>query len=262
MRSIGSLAACVAAAIACAPLAAAGCGGGDSADAEGPTGLQTEPARLIGTVMRVASEAKNKRDCKEVDAINKRSQLQIVCPPESKQQRATNRAAKMTRAAVYGDAAVVEYTAPDAKGGASIVLYRDPSRRWTVAQWGLAYPGAVGTENENGDDTREAVDRYLAAVKDRDCKAFNRYAATYSRTLKEICKTEFAVTEQVAKVLKADPNVEVEYVGGNEAFAFYRLTADRPQPIAYTISTAKTPERSSWPHLVLDLAPAPLDSGS
>jgi hypothetical protein len=235
------------------------CGGGGDAGAEGAAdGLQSSPAQLVEKIIEVASDAKSKPACKEVNEVNKRSPLQLVCPPESKEQRATMRATRTVRAATYGDAAIVEYIAPDAKKGAAILLYRDGDREWTVHRWGLGYPHTIGTQHSARAETRKTVLRYLRAVEARDCRAFDKYAVTVYADSNAPCEREFVASRPLAKVLQGDRTAELAYVDGNETFAFYRLTIDEPKPHAYTVSTLKTDEGSLRPYVVMDVASAPV----
>lgn len=245
--------------LGCVCAAFAGCGGddGDSTAAESD-GLSSPPAQLIESVLRTASTAKKPKDCKELRAVNLRSLTKVVCPPISPQMRKTSTTTKLVKAATYGPAAVVDYTSPGAKKGASIILYRNAAGEWSIGSWGLLYGSTVGTDSDDREDSEAVVTDYLVAVRERDCEAYNKVALTHSAELEDICKKEFIATELLAKALKADPDVEPRYIGGNEDFNFWGLRFDGPKPRAYTIGTAATPEGSLRPQVVLMIHAAPV----
>jgi hypothetical protein len=235
-------------------IAAAGCGGGDgdSADAES-NGLSSEPAKLIEKILHTTAAAKKPADCKEVATINLRSQTKSICPPLDAQGRQASRTTKLTRAATYGTSAVIDYKSKGAPKGASILLYRNSEGQWTIGRWGLLYGETVGTDDADAHErSAKVVDRYLTAVRDRDCKSFLKYAAARSEDPKVACKQEFAAMKPLADALRANPTARPAYVDGNEAFGFYRLDLNRPKPVSYTISTTKTADGALRPHVVLD----------
>lgn len=260
MRSRGSWLAPLLGVMAVASFAAAGCGGdgGDSADAES-NGLSSGPAKLVKTMAGDAATAKSAKDCKFVAAVNRRSPSKTICPPFTDDNRKAIRRTKLVSSATYGSlAAVVDYTSPNARKGASIVLYRNPKGQWTIGRWGLLNGPTVGTDDsEAREGSSEVVDRYLTAVRARDCESFLKYAAASSSDPKVACKQEFAATKPVADTIRADPDATPKYVGGNEAFGFYRLDVSRPKPASYVISTTETPSGALRPYVVLDVAAVP-----
>jgi hypothetical protein len=255
MRAVGGRRAVALAAMALCAYVPIGCGD-DSGGATETTGLNSEPARLVAQMARTTATANKAKDCKPVFEVNRRSPGKLICPPISEDMRKLTRGTKLTKAATYGAAAVVDYRSPGAKGGASVVLYRNPENQWIIGRWGLVYGPTVGTDDGSArDETRKAVDRYLDAVRRRDCEAFNKYAVTQANDPAEVCKTEFKPTARLAKALKSSPRPELEYIGGNEDLAFYKLVLGSDG--TYTVSTVATPEGSLRPHVVLGVSPAP-----
>jgi hypothetical protein len=258
MGVIGARTGAWAALLACTCVAGIGCGSDDSDGAADSTGLDSEPARLVRELTRTAATAKGPKDCKEVAKVNIRSQTKVVCPPLTEDMRRVNQGMRLRRAATYGAAAVVDYTSPGAKDGASVVLYRNPENQWILGRWGLVYGPTVGTDDgDSREETRETVDRYLDAVRQGDCAAFNKYAVTQASELSRVCKNEFPATRDLAKALKAAPDPAIAYVGGNEDLAFFRVGLGGARAKAYTVSTVATPEGSLRSHVVLDASPAP-----
>lgn len=252
MRVIGGRTAAWALCVAVLAIAV-GCGS-ESDGADGSTGLDSEPARLVQEVVQTSAAAKNAKDCKEVAKVNLRSRTKVVCPPLTKEMRQVSKGTSLLRAATYRSAAVVDYRSPGAKDGASIVLYRNAKGQWILGRWGLSYGATVGTDDGDArDETRAIVDRYLAAVRDRDCAAYAKYAATQAAEQDVVCKTEFPVTRDLAKALDgAEPSIR--YLGGNEDLAFYEVATPAGR---YTVSTVATPKGSLRPFVVLDAVPGP-----
>jgi hypothetical protein len=245
--------------LVCICLAFASCGGDDGASTAAESdGLSSPPAQLITSVLRTASTAKKRKDCKELTKVNLRSATKVVCPPLTPEMRKANKSTKLVSAATYGPAAVIDYTSPGAKKGASIILYRNAEGEWAIANWGLLYGSTVGSDADDREDSEAIVTDYLAAVRERDCEGYNKVALTQSSELKDVCKQEFPGTELLAKALKGNPDVEPRYIGGNEDFNFWSLQFEGPEPRAYTIGTAATPEGSLRPQVVLTAHPAPV----
>jgi hypothetical protein len=241
-------------AVAATCVLAVGCGDGEGGggNAGSSAGVDSEPARLVSMVVKTASKAKGVKDCKEVAKVNRRSYAKYICPPITSEMRKASRGFEVSGAAIYGAAAVVDYRSSSAKDGLSAVLYRNPRGEWTFGRWGLTYGETVGTDDSR-DETRPVLDRYLAAIRDRDCEAFNKLAATSSGDLAKVCKEEFPATRTLAKDLDGS-EPQIRYLGGNEDFGFYRVTAGRA---AYTVSTVATPSGALRPYVVLDATPAP-----
>jgi hypothetical protein len=248
-------------AIACAAAVGCGDGGGESSAAES-TGLGSEPARLVKTMVRVSTSAKNAKDCKPVAKVNLRSASKVVCPPFDAKSRKATRSTEPTRAATYGPAAVVDYRSSGAPKGASIVLYRNQQNEWTIGRWGIVGGETIGTDDSDAREQSESVlDDYLAAVRDRGCRAFLKVAAAESSDPKVSCKREFAATASFGRLLKANPGAEPDYVGGNDFLGFYRVDIERPKPQSVTISTVAAPHGALTPRIVLDAMAGPRPAG-
>jgi hypothetical protein len=231
-----------------------GCGNESEGGSAGESvGLDSEPARLVKSMVDTTAKARTSKDCTEVAKINRRSPSKIVCPPVTAEMREGNRKTRVVRAATYGTAAVVDFEAPGARDGASVVLYRDPAGRWIVGRWGLSYGAMVGTgDGDSREETRAALDRYLGAVRDRDCDAYVKYAVTDSSDPDKVCADEFPVTRDLARILEARP--DIGYLGGNEDLAFYSVSARNKR---YTVSIVATSEGSLRPRIAMDATEAP-----
>jgi len=244
-------------AIVCAAAVGCGDGGGESSAAES-AGLGSQPARLVKMMVSVSTSAKNAKDCKPVAKVNRRSAAKTVCPPFDAKSRKVTRSTKLTRAATYGPAAVVDYKSSGAPKGASIVLYRNSRSEWTIGRWGVVGGETIGTDDSDArKESRSVLDDYLAAVRNRDCRRFLEVAAAESTDPKVSCKREFAATESFGRILKANPGAEPRYIGGNDFLGFYRLDLARPRPLSVTISTVATPEGTLTPRIVLDAVSGP-----
>jgi len=235
----------------------AGCGEGeDEASSESTAGLSSEPAQLVREVFDAVIAAKGPPDCKTVTAVNKRSNFAVACPPPDSASRKAARDVRLTDAETYGTAAVVDYTTRKSGKGASIVMYRDPQGRWTIGELGYGDGKTVGTSD---DDTRKAatttVDKYLAAVRDRNCAQFFRYAVTRIAEKRKACRIE--LPDDLVKALRANPDAAPRHLGGSEMFSFYGLSFQKPRPAYFTIATLKRPEGALNPHIVLSVEPGP-----
>lgn len=208
------------------------------------------------SLAKVMKEARARKDCKTVESLNRRSAIRVACPAPPQVRKSMARF-ELVEAASYGTGAVVDYTSGEAKGGAAIVLFVAPDRRWAISRFGLVTKPTVGSSDEESragfDDT---VEDYLRAVRERDCKAFDQNALTASPERKVVCQSEFKQTKGLADSLAANPAADPEYLGGNETFGFYRLGLTKPKRQDLTISVMKTPEGSLHPFVVLNAIPS------
>jgi hypothetical protein len=236
----------------------AGCGDDGDSTAATATGLDTEPAQLVSKMLAEASVAKKQKDCTFVATVNLRSTAKVICPANLPGIRKRTRGIGLTDAAVYGTGAVVDYRSPEARGGASILLFRNKQGLWSLSDFGLVVDESVGSSDEDAkEDSRAAVDSYLEAVRSRNCQAFFKYARTFASDVRKACKQELPATRPLAAALEANPDVSPRYLGGNAGFGFYAIETTKPRPAYYTISTAATPEGALRPHVVLSAQPGP-----
>ncbi len=255
-RVLPCLFACIA---AIAAVAAMGCG--DDESKETPEKPQIAAAKesaktYVARTIKLIETTERKQDCAQLDVANQRSFFRPSCPPP-KALRESMASFKLLGVEEYGTGAVADYRSGAAKDGASIVLFVGPGRDWGISRFGVFSSGTVGTSDEESrDGFDEALEGYLDAVRKRDCAAFIDHAATDSKG-KQICHTEFAATETLARKLKANPKAEPAYQGGNEMFGFYTLETKKPDPENLTISTIKAADQPADRYLVLTVAPSP-----
>lgn len=235
-------------------LAAVGCGGGeaDSAESAAPA-AKGSPQQAATRVAELLASAKRRGDkaCRELESVTERSIARFGCPPP-KSLRRSMASFEVTGVAVHGSGAVVDYRSGEAKDGASILMFVDSSRRWSLSKFGLFYERTVGTSD---DDSREAfdtaVDGYLTAVRNGNCRRYADFANTASSNKQAVCDQEFAATAPLARLLRRNRDTTPAYLGGNKRFGFHALELSQPEPRYFTISTITTPAGS----IVLDVAP-------
>lgn len=240
--------------------AMAGCGGGeDESAAKKKTrySAATEtPKTFVERVAKLLETTTKKADCPQLEEINSRSLSRFACPP-GKDLRRSMASFEALGAEAYGTGAVVDYKSGKVKDGAAIVMFVAPNREWGIGRFGVVTPPSTEADD---DDSRagyeETLDDYLAAVRERDCKAFRDVAFTDAKG-KEVCETTFAATEDLARRLRANPSAEPEYEGGNASYGFFTLETQRPKPENSTISIVKSGKGSTASYVVLDVGPSP-----
>jgi lysophospholipase L1-like esterase len=247
------------AAVVVGGLLAGGCGdGGDEAPAVAANAPKTPPEAAAKKLARLLSETKTGKQCKPVVEINKRSEYIFLCPPLKEVRQSMGRF-EVVAAQPYGTGAVVDYRTKIANRGASMLLFAAPDGQWGFSRFGLEYDPSVGTSDEDSRAGFDAVvKKYLSAVRERDCKRFDRYAVTESDKPREVCGKQFPKTAAFGKALAASPRAKPRYMGGNERFGFYGLTLTEPKPSYRTISVIKLTQGAIPPYLVLDAVKGPL----
>ena len=231
------------------------CGEEGDGTAASTTGLDSEPAEMVQRMVTDAAAAKSAKDCAFVARVNRRSSAKLLCPPPTADIRRDTRAMELTGAAIYGTGAVVDYRSRNVRDGALIVLSRNQQGLWSLNRFGLAIPDG---DDEPDSSSREVVDRYLDAVRERDCETFFKYAVTQAPDARTACKQEFPQTRALGVSLQANSDARVRYLGGGKGIDFYALNLASPRPASYTISTATTPEGALRPHAVLDAERGPI----
>lgn len=240
---------------------AGGCGAddGDSTASDEPRfSAASEPTNVfIKRVVKLLETTTTTKDCPQLEQINRRSYARFPCPP-AKELRHSMADFKLIGAREYGTGAVVDYQSGKASDGAAIVLFVAPDRNWGIARFGLVTEPSTETDDgESREGFEEAVDDYLAAVRDRDCKAFQEitFISPEIKT-KDICRKTFAGTEDLAKRLKKHPDIEPRYEGGNATYGFFTFETTKPDENS-TISVLKTGTGDNASYQVLDVAPSP-----
>jgi hypothetical protein len=237
-------------ALTCAVLGS-GCGGDDGND---------ELEAAAQQVQRALSQP----DCNELRRIGARATQAIGLFPEMgcpkrREARKTLRDFEILDSAEYGTGAVVDYRSAKAPKGSAMVFFEDSAGGWGYAGLGLARTTTVDSGDEKSRTHFDAVvDKYLAAMRERDCRAFFKYSVTQFPKLKTSCRYEFSAHGDLQARLRSDRDPDLEYLGGNEHFGFYGLTTRKPAPDYRTVTVLKTPPGSPEPYLVLNAAKGPV----
>jgi len=250
-------------------VAIAGCGGDDdesaAKDEQGPRQTQEvkrlsaageSPKVFIERTARLLATVSAKKDCKQIDDVNRHSFSRLACPP-SKELAASMESFKLVGVKEYGTGAVVDYRSGKVQDGGAILLFVAPDRKWGISRFGILTKPSTGTSDA---DSRagygKAVDAYLKAVRERDCKAFEAVMFTTKATEKSICGRTFAITASLAGRLKDNPSAKPKYLGGNATYGFYSIDTEKPVSKTTTISLVKAPAGAPKPYMVLDAAPS------
>lgn len=233
-------------------LALAGCGSDDD-DNEGGSGGGSsaaedvpEPRQPLEEYVEQLAAALNERDCAEL----KRLKFEIPCPP-TPQVRPAFEDVEVTGVAQFGTGGVADFTSGEAPKGATWTLAVGEDGTWGVFRGDITGQKSVGTEIEDRGPYDQVLDRFLTAIEERDCRDFFQYSVTTSQDVKEACKEELPLYDQLAEALRADPDAEPEFIGGNESYAFYALRTDEPEKAYRTVIVAKTGPSADEPYLVL-----------
>jgi hypothetical protein len=239
--------------------AAAGCGESESTSTakEKPKWSEaSEPPRAFATrTAKLLETSTTKKDCTELTAINNRSLARLQCPaPKSLSKSMAE--FEVVGAKEYGSGAVVDYKSGEAPDGATITLYVAPDRNWAISRFGIITEPSTDTDDSDSRKGYDAVvDDYLDAVRERQCGIFRKVAFVGDAKGQDVCKTQFAATKGLAKLLNLNGStVTLRYVGGNDTFGFYNLESQKPEPNNLTISVMRT---DADRYVVLDLAISP-----
>ena len=244
--------------------AIAGCGGDDEegagAVAKGPpkvSAANEPPKRFAERMAKLIETTTSKKDCAQLDAIDARSYVGFTCPP-GKDLRKSMASFEVVGAKEYGTGAVVDYRSGTAKDGAAILLFVSLDREWGIANFGvITEPSTATSDSQSRAGFDEAVDAYLAAIRERDCEAFKAVAYSAVVDEKKACKTSFKATERFAQRLKSNPKVRPQYHGGNASYGFYGIETAKPRLENSTITVVKAPNDPDNRYFVLNIAPSP-----
>lgn len=242
-------------------LVGAGCGDGGDDDAaaqrKADYSMASESPRAFATRMAKLLETSTTReDCRQIDEINGRSLSRLRCPAGRAFRRSMSRFV-IVGAKEYGTGAVVDYRSGATPDGAAIVLFVAPDRNWGIARFGVVTEPSTQTSDEQSrDGFRKAVDDYLEAIRERDCKAFAKVAFTGGASEAAVCDA-FPSTGALAKRMKSNPSARPKYEGGNRTYGFFSLETEEPTATNETISVIKASPGSRPPYVVLDIAPSP-----
>jgi hypothetical protein len=239
----------------------AGCGGDDE---ESTAGQQPKVAISSGSntvfierLAKVLETARTKSDCAEVEAINARSLTRLPCPAP-KGLRKSMASFEVIEAVDYGTGGVIDYKSGEVEDGAAILLFVAPDRSWSISRFGIVTEPSTGTSDEESREGYEqAVENYLAAVRDRDCAAYQKVAFIDESREGDVCDAIFPATAKLGGRLKLNPSAKPKYEGGNGTYGFYSIETPTPTLQNSTISVLKVPGKSAKPYVVLDVAPSP-----
>jgi len=243
---------------------AAGCGGDDetiAAQEKSRYEAATQPSQEFAT--RLANLLRTTRkpaECVELNTIATRSFVRFPCPPPKRIARSMA-GFEVVKSEEYGTGAVVDYESGEAKDGAALILFVAPNREWGISRFGMLTEPSVGTSDAASREGFDAaVDDYLAAVRDRDCKAYREVAVTDSSDAKAVCKSAFAGTKGLADRLEASSDPAPVYEGGNRTYGFYTVETPKPKPRRTTISVIRNESGGEDAYLVMDIAPSPTEA--
>jgi hypothetical protein len=243
--------------------AIAGCGGDDGDVSADPEQRKFEaasepPEDFVKRLAKLLETSKSPQDCLQVLEINGRSYTRFPCPPP-KSMRESMQRFRVVGAEVYGTGAVVDYRSGKVEDGAAVVLFTAPDRNWGVGRFGVVTERSTGTSDEESrEGYQQAVQDYVAAVRERDCPAALAVMFTADKSAKRACKTLPKSIADLAKRLKANPSAEPKYEGGNSTYGFYSLETDTPIPAEnLTFSILRAGTGDSEKYLILDIAPSP-----
>lgn len=245
-----------------------GCGGDDDESAAEGKGAREgkdiaaysaaaePPTVFIQRVARLLETAAAKKDCAEIEDVNRHSLTRFACPA-AKPLRESMAEFEVVGAEEYGTGAVVDYESGGVADGATIVLFVAPDRKWGISRFGVVTPSSTETsDDEHRDGYTEAVEEYLAAVRARDCEAFEETVFVPAGSTTDVCKTVFLTTAELGQRLKDYPSAKLKYEGGNATYGFFSIETRSPTVQNVTISVLATGD-SSKPYAVLDAAPSP-----
>lgn len=241
---------------------AGGCGGDDDSTANDKPKASSanEPAKVFITrLAKLIETSKTPKDCDALTAINNRSVTRFACPAP-KELRDSMGSFETVGVEEYGTGAVVDYKSGKVKQGAAITLFVAPDTNWGVGRFGILSEPSAGTSDEsNVNGFEDAINEYLAAVRERDCDTYVAITFNGDEKKEAVCEGTFPQTKDLARRLKLDPSAKPVYEGGNEAFGFYSLETKKPKPRNLTISIAKKSPKAKGPRpfVILDVTPSP-----
>jgi hypothetical protein len=233
-----------------------GCGedDGDDAAAEQLTvsAASEPPQNFMRRMAKLIETSTTRKDCDALADINGRSLIRFACPT-NKKLRESMASFEVVGAEEYGTGAVVDYKSGTVKDGAAILLFTNGDRQWGVSRFGVIVKPSTGTDDgESRDGYAETAEDFVDAVRDRNCRAYA--AATFTDGAKppEVCRSQFAATEDLGRALKRNPDADPRYLGGNATFGFFSLELAKPKPTNLTVSVVKSGDKS----VVLNAAPS------
>ena len=185
--------------------------------------------------------------------------VRLVCPADDPEIKKAFAGYETTGSATYGTGAVIDYSSGEASEGGTWELSLGSDGTWVLDAGTITQQKTAGTELARPEGFQLALDRFLDAVRQGDCDGFFRYSVTTAQDKRAACKQELPLYDNLAKALKADPEAEPAFFGGNSRYAFYGLETAGPNPAYRTVTVLKTAAGSDEPYLVArtKLGPTP-----
>ena len=241
-------------------VAVPGCGSDDESTAKNEPRISaaSEPVAIfIKRLVKLLETSTAKQDCKQLEDINARSYFRFSCPPGNKLHKSL-KSFEVVGSKEYGTGAVVDYKSGKVKNGAAILLFVAPDRNWGISRFGVVTKPSTETDDEESRQGFEmAVEKYLAAVRERDCAAFQEVAFIRpDSTKKQVCGEIFGATKELARRIKAHPTTKPKYEGGNATYGFFTFETTKPDENS-TISVVRGDTGAGSAYVVLNVAPSP-----
>ena len=228
----------LAAALACAALLAAGCGGGEDGGPDTPKPAETLEqfrARLTTAVGAIGAG-----QCETVQAFNAKAGFQLPCDDKTKKLFANF---KVTGAKTYGSGGVVEFQDAEVKQGLgvyTIAIGDDGKYQLTGPISPIVQTSTLATEPKDADGMDRAAEEMVASIRANDCNRFYESVLTPQGIPKDqACREELTeaygpLREQLTRHKDAKP----ERLGGNDQFMFYALqTGDQYRTLIVSRTT-------------------------
>jgi len=210
--------------------AAPGCGGG------GDSGNAPQAAETIDQFaqrFKEASDAAVEGRCDVVRKFNRKAAITIFC---GKQAKGLYDGFHVTGAEAFGSAGIVDYTDAEAPKGATAVAALDDKGVYRLVSsliLSRPAPGSarfsarqVGTEPDDETAREEIVNRFITAIRKKDCDTYFQLGLTPTQNKKNECRIEFDPKTKVQPQLAEDPSAEPVSLGGTQAFGFYGLSSN------------------------------------
>jgi hypothetical protein len=213
----------LAAALACAALAAAGCGGDDD---EGPeTPKPAESIKQFEARLKTAVAAIQQDQCGAVEQFNSKAGFQIPCEAKAKKLFA---GFQVLGSKTYGTGGVVEFKDAEVKQGVgayTVAIGEDGKYQITGPISPILQATSLDREPKDEDKMDEAAQQMVDAIRANDCNRFYEWVITPEGMAKDqACKQELneayaPLHQELTRAKDAKP----ERLDGNDQFMFYAL---------------------------------------
>lgn len=216
--------ACLAAVCATAAIALSACGSDEtSTDPASPVPEASESLDDFGERFAVAGDAAAAGDCGAVDEFN--AEAGFISPCEQGYE-----GLKVTGTEDFGTAALIDYTSAGNPDGATAALALNEGGRYRLIQ--SLVPASIGlsAEQSGTEPTEQTLrddqaERFVEAVRAKDCDEYFEAALTPTQDKQKECRAEFDPEAGIQPDLESSPDAVPESLGGTEAFGLYGLEA-------------------------------------